>query len=49
MTELIVVLGFALAFAGYGFLARENETRGCGGCAGECSEDAGSCSIDEEY
>lgn len=41
MTDLLFVMGLALAFIGFGLLARGSESRGCGGCqAGECDNGA---------
>jgi hypothetical protein len=41
MTELLSVLALAVAFIGFGLLARGQRSRGCGGCqAGECDNGA---------
>ena len=41
MTDLLFVLVFAIAFIGFGFLARGAESRGCAGCrSGECDNGA---------
>ncbi|UCF19596.1 MAG: hypothetical protein JSU87_17030 [Gemmatimonadota bacterium] len=40
MSEIVLILGFALAFAGYGLLTRGRDGGGCESCSAGCGDDA---------